>query len=162
MKRKENGKSGAVAFGQLVKGLPLLHGSLQRHTVCNGIAAAGVDSLDLLHLLTGQGVALHGDEGGRPGDHRDNAEQHDDDDIHARRVGVILGRQVVQADEGHSDADDRGSQTGHQLIDKAEQRTHDAGDILAGAVGLVIGAVGDHRDGHIGSGVVCTVADAEE
>ena len=57
MKRKENGKSGAVAFGQLVKGLPLLHGSLQRHTVCNGIAAAGVDSLNFLHLLTGQVAA---------------------------------------------------------------------------------------------------------
>ena len=34
--------------------------------------------------------------------------------------------------------------------------------MLTGAVGLVVGAVGNHRNGHVGSSVVCAVADAEE
>ena len=67
--------------------------------------------------------SLHGDESGRPGDHRDGAEQDDNDHIHARRVRVILGGQVVQIDEGHGNADDGGGQAGNELIHQAEQRT---------------------------------------
>ena len=73
-----------------------------------------------------------------------------------------MGGQALKTDEAHSDADDGSGQAGHQLIHQAEQRTHDAGDVVAAAVSLVVGAVGDHGDGHIGGGVVCTIADAEE
>ena len=70
-------------------------------------AAAGVDGLDLFHLFAGQAVALHGDQSCGPGDHRDDAEQHDDHHVHARGVRIVLGGQGVQADEGNGNADDR-------------------------------------------------------
>ena len=142
--------------------MPLFHGIFQFHAVHNRVAAAGVDGLDLLHLLAGQGVALHGDEGGGPSHHRDDAEQHDDHPVHAGGVGVVLGGQAFEADEAHRDAHDGSGQAGHQLVHEAEQGAHDAGDVVAAAVGLIVRAVGDHRDGHIGGGVVCAVADAEE
>ena len=80
-----------VFGGQLVDGLPLGHGIFQRHTARNSIAAAGVDRLDLFHLFAGQAVALHGDECRGPGQHRDGAEQHNDHNVHARGVRVVLG-----------------------------------------------------------------------
>ena len=75
-----------------------------------------------LHLLAGQAVALHGDERGRPGDHRDDAEQDDDDHVHAGGVGVILGGQALETDEADSHADNRCGQAGNQLVNQAEQR----------------------------------------
>ncbi len=122
----------------------------------------GVDGLDLLHLLAGQAVALHGDEGGRPSDHRDDTEQDDDDHIHTGGVRIVLGRQALQADEADRHTDNGGGQAGNQLVNQAEQRTHDAGDVLAGLVRFVVRAVGDHRDGHIRRSIVRTVADAEQ
>ena len=157
------GSASAPVFRrQLLHGLPLVHGFFQLHALGHCIAAAGVDSLDLLHLGTGQGVALHGDESSRPSHHGDDAEQHDDHPVHARGVGVILGGQALQAHKADRNAHNGSGQAGHQLVHQAEQGAHDAGDVVAAAVGLVVGAVGNHRDGHIGGGVVRTVADAEE
>ena len=50
--------SAAVLGGQLVHALPPGHGLFQLHAACHSVAAAGVDRLDLLHLLAGQGVAF--------------------------------------------------------------------------------------------------------
>ena len=154
--------SAPVFRRQLLHGLPLVHGIFQLHALGHCIAAAGVDSLDLLHLGTGQGVALHGDEGRRPSHHGDDAEQHDDHPVHARGVGVILSGQALQAHKADRNAHNGSGKAGHQLVHQAEQSAHDTGDVVAAAVGLVVGAVGNHGDGHIGGGVVSAVADAEE
>ena len=42
--------------------------------VRHGVAATDVDGLNLLNLLVGQGIALHGDQGSYPSSHRDDAE----------------------------------------------------------------------------------------
>ena len=154
--------SAPVFCRQLLHGLPLVHGFFQLHALSYCIAAAGVDSLDLLHLGTGQGVALHGDEGSRPSHHGDNAEQHDDHPVYARSVRVILGGQALQAHKADRNAHNGSGKTGHQLVHQAEQGAHDAGDVAAAAVGLIVGAVGNHGDGHIGGSVVSAVADAEK
>ena len=48
--------SAPVFLRQLIHSLPLVHGFFQLHALGHCVAAAGVDSLDLLHLGTGQGI----------------------------------------------------------------------------------------------------------
>ena len=47
---------------------------------------------------------------------------------------------------GEDQTGDHGSEGGDDLVDEREQGAHQAGNILTGAVGLVVGAVGSHGD----------------
>ena len=47
---------------------------------------------------------------------------------------------------GEDQTGDHGSEGGDDLVDEREQGAHQAGNVLTGAVGLVVGAVGSHGD----------------
>ena len=146
----------------MVDGLPFLHGVFQAHAARNSVAAACVDGLDFFHLFAGQAVVLHGEQGSSPCNHGDDAEQNDNNHVHAGGVRVVLGGQAVKADKADGHADHGSGQAGNQLVNQAEQSAHDTRDILAGDVGLVVRAVGNHGDGHIGSSVISAIANAEQ
>ena len=106
--------------------------------------------LDLFHLLLGQGVELHGD---------DVADQADDDHTEGQESDGVLqlgdvvlghgGVAIGEADGGEHDGGDHGSEGGDDLIDEGEQGTHQTGQVLAGTVNLVVGAVSGHGDNDV-------------
>ena len=53
---------------------------------------------------------------------------------------------ICEAACGEHDTGDHGSEGGDQLINEAEQRAHQAGDVLAGTINFVVGAVSGHGD----------------
>ena len=65
---------------------------------------------------------------------------------------------------GEDQTGDHGSEGGDDLVDEREQGAHQAGNVLTGAVGLVVGAVGSHGDDDVAGeqqGVVNTVESGE-
>ena len=137
------------------------HGLFQGHTACNRLFSGSVDGLNRFNPLTVQLIALHGPQRSSPCQHGNDAEQRDDHPVHAGHIRRFLQGQEIDANEQQGNGDHRGSQGGNQLVHKAEQRTHNAGNELAGAIGLIVRAVGHHGNGHIGGGVVCAIADAK-
>ena len=69
---------------------------------------------------------------------------------------------VSEAADGEHDTGDHGCEGGDQLINEAEQGAHQAGDVLAGAIDLVVGAVRSHGDDDVaGDALEACVDDAQ-
>ena len=70
---------------------------------------------------------------------------------------------VSEAAHGEHDTGDHGSEGGDQLIDEAEQGAHQAGNVLAGAIDLVVGAVRSHGDDDVaGDALEACVSNAQQ
>ncbi len=88
------------------------------------------------------------------GNHVDNQaaenqaiQQEDADRLELRAVGgVHIRHLVVEADQGKAETCNQRCERGDQLVDQAEQRSHQTGNISAASIGLIVGAVCRHRD----------------
>ena len=116
--------------------------------------------LDLFHLLLGQGIELHSDQVADQTDHDHAVSAEDNAAAQARGNGVTHNGIVVGvAAHAEHDTGDHGCERGDQLIHEAEQGAHQAGDLLAGTVDFVVGAVSGHGDNDVAGDALETGGD---
>ena len=93
---------------------------------------------------------MHGDHIGHKADDGQTHKAEDANKFKSRSQRRIHGGESRrEADGGAHDAHNSGGQRRDNLVHKAEQGAHETGDILAGAVDLIVGAVGDHGENDV-------------
>ena len=64
-------------------------------------------------------------------------------------MSIYAGKSLFKSDHGAHNAYDTCCQRGDQLVNKAEQSSHQARNVFAGAVDLIVGTVCGHRNNDV-------------